>query len=107
MNNLGTVLPYYESNDPIIKHHNSPYYFNGGEIFVLAMIGALTVALGLMFYQAVVVTYQSISDDSVPAAWVAFVVVFAIAIIVIILLNHCKKHLMRLAHKSKLLRASI
>jgi hypothetical protein len=101
-------MPYYPTNDEVILHHGSPYYFNAGEIFVLAVIGALTVSIGLQLYAAVVASYQAIAgSNDVLAAWIAFIIVFVVGILLILLLNHSKKHLMRLAHKSKLLHAYI
>jgi len=88
--------------DPVIKHHNSPYYFNGGEIFIMVCIGALTISVGWMFSAAVIKTYRSIAND-VPSAWIAFVIVLALAVLLIICLSHLKKPLMRLAHKTRIL----
>ena len=94
--------------DPVIVNHDSPYYFNAGEIFVLVVIGALTVSIALVFYAAVLATYQSIAGQgNVLASWLAVIIVFVIGIVLILCLNHSKKHLMKAAHHFRLLRASL
>jgi len=99
---------YSDPNDPVIKHHGSPYYFNGGEILVIVLIRALEVTLGLMWWSAVLITYESIvGAKNVAAAWISLVIVFVIVLLLILVLSHCKKNLMKWAHCSFLFRASI
>jgi uncharacterized membrane protein YjjP (DUF1212 family) len=93
-------------DDPTIRHHGNPYYFNAGEITAGVLIGVWTVTIALVFYQAILSVINIFGNDW-QASWIAFVIVLLVGLVFIILLYHSKRHLMRLAHKFRLLHSAI
>lgn len=93
--------------DPPLRYHKSPYYFNAGELFVSVIINALTFTIALSLSTGVVATIKAVGTgtDDVGTAWIAFVIVFFSALLLIIILCHAKKQFMRMAYRSPLTHA--
>ena len=89
--------------DSAVEHYGTPYFYNGGELFVALLANAFSLTLAILFSNAVLATIHSCSIDRVDTAWITFFCMLGILFVCLVALWHSKKYLMKVAHKVPLL----
>ena len=85
--------------DSAVEHYGTPYFYNGGELFVALLANAFSLTLAILFSNAVLATISSCSIDRVDTAWITFFCMLGILFVCLVALWHGKKYLMKFAHK--------
>lgn len=92
--------PDSDSNpDLAVKYYGTPYFYNGGELFVALLANAFALTLAILFSNAVLATIRTCSIDRVDTAWITFFCMLAILFVCLVVLWHGKKYLMKAAQK--------
>lgn len=90
------------TDEDVLRGHDSPFYFNGGELLIAVAIQAMSTTFALSFWSSMSKSFESIhfgnSDDTLLGAWISTIIIVLIAIVMIVFLSMCKKQFMYMAY---------
>ncbi len=91
------------TNEDVTAGHDSPFYYNAGELFVLIICNALVITLALSLNDAIQRSFDTMqiggAHDTVGGAWAATVIILVATFIGLLILNMIKRSLMFFIYK--------